>query len=457
MGLFGFKKKEILSTSTGQTVEQVIDAMLTDTEKAGYEFNSPEEMYTSCPYLRAIVDYKLACLMNVKIQMFRKQESSEDVEVLKHPVLDLIKNPNPFQVGQNLLALICLHEHLYGRSFLRGVKGLATGIENSKALWCLPPSMVQIFYQNNNVLDIYSKFQLSDIVDHYQYLSPEGIHKLYEDEIFYSNVDIFGLDSYSIGITHKGAAFDTLRQTVSNLMYIQESRGVITKTRGALGMLSQNPNNKDAGGMIPIDKADKDNIKADYKKLYGLRPGQSSILIPDVPMVWQPMILDIKQLQLDESALHEFQVVCDTLMVPRSLFDDKSKFNNQLEVKRKLYQDVIIPYANGKMLQFTEKFGLDKQGLYLHADFGHVQCMQENLKEKEDVEKIKTDRVTELYQLNLISKGTVKTELGYVVEDQNEFKIFYKDEFPNQVPFLNTTPKKDLTKTDTNNPNTAAV
>lgn len=414
MGIFTRKPKVEQTTVDGVPITIEIGG-----ESAKYEWNSVAEMYDNCPYIRAIIDYKASCVANGKLVLKQDKKDSKDEIVLSSPYLDLLSNPNPLQSFQSLMAQTMIYESLYSKSFLRGVKGMSSGYKNSRAIWSLPPSEVEVQYKNNDLVDLYSKFRLEDIIDYYEFNSNASISKLYNEEILYSS-------DYTLGFIDTVSDFETLQQSVANLMYIQESRGVIIRNRGALGMLSQSSGNKDQAGVIPLEPEDKINIQESYRKLYGIKPSQSSIIIPDLPMTWQSMITNIKELQLSEQSLEEFNICCDMLGVPRSIFDDKTSFDNQSEVKKRLYTDTIIPYANNKANLLTRKFEL--KGQYFCIDYSHVDALQDDQKQKQETEKINTEKLSIQYKDGVISKGTYLEKCGYKEIDKSFYNIYYNEQ-----------------------------
>ena len=68
-----------------------------------------------------------------------KFQRPERIEIFEHPVLSLINNPNPLQNVGDWMAQRLIFQKLYGRSFIRGVKGRTDNFIDSKALWNLLP------------------------------------------------------------------------------------------------------------------------------------------------------------------------------------------------------------------------------------------------------------------------------------------------------------------------------
>lgn len=411
---FFWNKKDIT-----KTFNKTADLFtVVDGKSSNYNWNSVAEMYEECPYVRSIIDYVALSLQNVIIREFQKVEKGEDKELYDTFALKLLKNPNPVQSGSNLLAQTFVFEKLYSQSFLRGVKGLSGGFEKSIALWSINPKDITIQYVDNGNIDITATSSINQIIKYFDYCSNSVRKQLTTDEVLFSNV------SYLFdNLLCSESEFETLKQTVANLMYIQESRGVIIRNRGALGMLSKESSSGDMGGVIGMDPTDKADVLKEYKNLYGTGIGQSQVLIPNFPMRWTPMILNIKDLQLDESALHEFNKCCDLLKIPRGIFDDKTTFSNQLEIRKRLYQDAIIPYMNAKMETLGAKLGL--KNTYLVADYSHVDCMQPDKKLSAETDKLQAEKLEIMYKNGVISKGTWLTEMGYIATSQqmNEYYV----------------------------------
>lgn len=384
--------------------------------KRTWEFTSLEDIYNRCIYIRAIVDKKAECARNIKLRLFKTDPTAEDVEIFSHPVLDLMNNPNPLQSLGDWYAQRLVQQTVYGKSFIRGVKGRTNDFINSKALWNLPPVDVQVIEYLNGVNDMYSRFTIDEIVDYFRFTSRSGLVELQPEEVLMWMDFTFKFNDCSIN--NDRSEFSTLKESASNLMAIQEARGELIKHMGAVGILSPNAGSDATGTtMVLKDPKTKADLLSGIKKLYGIVRGQSKIMQADIPLQWQQMATDVAKLQLTQQEQSEFNVCCDLLQVPRALFDDKSTFNNQEEAKKKLYTDVVIPWCNSETQRLNAKFGLNKMNLELRSDFTHLEILQDDLSAKEDVETKKTDRVIKLVDKGMLTKDTAVTELGYDPKD----------------------------------------
>ena len=60
---------------------------------------------------------------------------------------------------------------------------------------------------------------------------------------------------------------------------------------------------------------------------------------------------------------------------------------------------------------------LNKQGLRLEGDFSHLEVLQDDMKVREEVEMMKTDRLIKLKEAGQIEAITVNKELGYDIKE----------------------------------------
>jgi phage portal protein BeeE len=227
---------------------------------------------------------------------------------------------------------------------------------------------------------------------------------------------------YRFGFSGKSEV-QTLMDSASNLMAIQESRGQIIKHRGMTGFISPEPGNDITGAQLTLkDEKTKNGILSGIKKLYGTLRGQSQIALLEAPVKWTPVTVDIQKLRLTENEKAEFDKCCDLLGVPREIFDGKSTFDNQAEAKKKLYTDRVIPWVKGEFDQIAYKMELQREGLRLEGDFSHLEVLQDDMKVREEVEMMKTERLLKLKDAKQIEAITVNKELGYDIKEVSDGK-----------------------------------
>jgi hypothetical protein len=66
---------------------------------------------------------------------------------------------------------------------------------------------------------------------------------------------------------------------------------------------------------------------------------------------------------------------------------DTSTYANAAADMKGFYSDVIMPWGRRLAEAWTSFLGVENQRRYIHADYSHVDVLQENRKEKADVDK----------------------------------------------------------------------
>jgi hypothetical protein len=365
-----------------------------------------EQMYAKCSPIRAILNEKRNAASNARVKLYKVSKDGEDAEVFEHDLLTLLRNPNPFQDFGTWLAQRMIYQDLYSRTYIRAVEGRNIGFGSPKALWNLRPDKVQIQKASGQSIDETRLFEFQDIITHFQYQSLEGLQNLTPDEVLFFSDFLFDYEKDTSDVK-------SIEESAKNLMAILESRGEIIKHRGALGMISPDVAADDTGARLNIPSG-KIDLLSQIKKVYGLLRGQSSIMLPDYPVKWQKMSMSMAELRLSESQKDEVNACCDVLSVPRELFDPSTTFNNKEDARKKLYQDVVIPFCEGDIERLNAKMKIREQGMYFKVDFSHLPIFQEDEKDKEAALKVKTDRLISLFDKGLIKDIDVQNELGYV-------------------------------------------
>jgi hypothetical protein len=165
-----------------------------------------------------------------------------------------------------------------------------------------------------------------------------------------------------------------------------ESRGVILKYRGAIGILSND--SQDIAGSVPIDPKEKDAIQNSFKK-YGTLKGQHQVIITDAKVKWQSMMVNNpKNLGLFEEVEADFDRILDAFNMPTELFSGKDRtYENQNQARKSVYENAIIPEAGEWCAALNRRFFPDTPHKFI-LEYFHLPIFQEDTKHK--VEKLQT-------------------------------------------------------------------
>lgn len=146
---------------------------------------------------------------------------------------------------------------------------------------------------------------------------------------YYSETYRFALKSH----------FDLIRENVGNLDTIKNGQDYLTRSLGALGILSSKS--------APMFEEDKDEMNRTLKRKYGIREDQFQILLFDTDVNYQQMSLPIKDLELAERIKDEIKLIAGFFHVPYDLipFAGQSTYANQEQAVRVFYSDCISTLA----------------------------------------------------------------------------------------------------------------
>jgi HK97 family phage portal protein len=339
------------------------------------------ELYRTTPQLQTVINRDAKMLATGRFKLY----NSKGEEVEKHPVLDLLKNPNPLQSTTEFLIDYQIQKNIYGNQFMLMNKGNFNSIP--KTLVNLPTYGMTIkktgkYYRQLTVDGIIESYVLEKTnTEKETFLPSEIIHS----RISNPNDAIIGL-----------SPLHGLTMPISNLRGAYGFRNRIILKNGALGILSSS--SKDQSGGIPLSESERERIEKQYVNDYGIGDEQRSILMTSSPLSWQSMTHPTKDLMLFDEVNADFLAIIDAYGHNENIYSTKNsaKFQNMNEALRQVYQDRVKPEASALCLNFTERFGLLKQGLFLDLDYSHLEILKEDDLLKAKTQKTKADAIQSL-------------------------------------------------------------
>lgn len=213
---------------------------------------------------------------------------------------------------------------------------------------------------------------------------------------------------------------------ISNLIAVYEARNVIYVKRGGLGFLI-NMKQDESGPIAMTDNEKKEILQQHYGK-YGVGKNQLPYGLSDIPLSFVRTNLTIAELQPFEETLADAISIAGAYGIPAVLVPrkDQSTFSNQSTAEKSAYSSVIIPLAKQFCFEFTQFLGLESSGYYLDCDFSDVDCLQEGLKEAEDVKTNVNARCKDQFLSGLITYNDWRAQIG---ESKFEESLFDKTLF----------------------------
>lgn len=327
--------------------------------------------FSDIPELNAVINAKAnafsaGCIKKVN----EKGEILDADEVVK-----LLTNPNWFQAEKEFLRQTKMFREIFGNEYLYAYFGVGYKPINAKALFTLPPNLVTSEYDSTEPF-----FMQSEMPAEVKY-----IYKLVK-ETKIEPEQLIHLNDNRVNITDKtrkeflkGESKQVpLRPALNNLRMAYETRGVILKRRGALGILSNAAS--DVAGQIPLFKKERDQLQKQYSQ-YGGLDSQDNLIITSANLKWQQMTVSPDKLGLFDETREDFLKVCDGYSVPPEIFGstkDKT-YENQNQARKGMYDNTIIPEANewiGALNKFF--YGVDSKDKLI-MDYSHLSIFQEDL------------------------------------------------------------------------------
>jgi len=163
---------------------------------------------------------------------------------------------------------------------------------------------------------------------------------------------------------------------VSNILAAMEANNVILKKKGPLGVFSYDAP-KDIAGYIPATPEHKDSLQEDLAR-YGLTMGQLQYVISKMPIKWNAMSFNLRDLMTKEIIRDGIDGICDRFGYPAELMSGKNAtYENRSSSEKFLYQNNIIPYSLRKMTRYTQFFDLD--GVLIQKSYKHLPVLQEDI------------------------------------------------------------------------------
>lgn len=352
--------------------------------------------YESCPPVNAIINRKAQAYINGKTWVLNTR-GKEATSVEAKKLQTLFKRPNPLQSWKQFEAQGYIYQQLFGYTIILPVKpvGFKDNID-AKALWNIPPFMVDIEETNKLFYQSDTKGIIKEIVLNYK-----GIQTILRVEDIYIMKD-FTPSFCSLVIPE--SRIKALELPINNIIGAYESRNVLINYRGALGILTKDSGDGGQFGALPWPEGEKENIQNDFRR-YGLKQRQWQIIITSASMKWQQMGYATKDLMLFEEVEGSTMAICDSYGFPYQLMATAkgTTFSNVNEGKKILYQDSIIPESESIYEQWDQFFNTEKYNLHLNKDYSHVAVLQEDQLQAAQARKERNNALLIEYQNDLIT------------------------------------------------------
>lgn len=327
--------------------------------------------------------------------------------------------------------------------------------QNISALWLLPPQFTNIklkqtrpkFFNTTKPSDLIEAYEVK-IGETTEQIKPEyAIHDAYIDTSYGHNNERLKGHSPLVACEYP----------MSNLIAVYQARNVIYVKRGALGAIVSKKG--DASGLISLTKPERKQLEEDFQGSYGLDGSRETVAITNQPVEYIRFGMSISELEPFDETRASAEAVYGALGVPAEMMPGKDNtYENYKTAERGLYQNVAIPDAKEIARILTQLYHFDEDGLYICPDFSHIESLQENKKEKADVDfrNNETNRVRFLHGVITLNDWVIESGYDKVTNALYDKRVF--EMTPEELETVksvigNKPPEKEEDKTENDNGN----
>ena len=180
----------------------------------------------------------------------------------------------------------------------------------------------------------------------------------------------------------------------------------------------------DQDGTQPLTPKEIEDLQDKFQRNYGLRHDKHQLLISEAPINYVQFGKSISELQPFEETLQDAIQIAGIFGVNKELIPrkDNSTFSNQRAAEIDCYSNVVMPLVNEFLEKFSHWSGLYNDGLYLSADFSQVDILVANRKEREEKNRIISEKCKIEFNMGIITLNDWRTQLDLDRVEENIYK-----------------------------------
>lgn len=379
------------------------------------------DCYCQNPVVQAVINIKADAFSNIKF-IVKDLESGELTPLDEYDkdggkLKTLLAKPNPLQSQFEWLKQLKVNREVFGNSY--SYASVPSGFENNfdytniNVINNLPTAFISPILTGKWL----EQTDINEIIKAYQFTGFNNKIKTFQPQtILHTNsVNIKFDEHFTEGVSELIA----LQRPISNIDLAYESKNVLIKRRGALGILSSKA--VDSLGSVPLQPNDIEKVQEDYRK-YGTLGDQHKLLISHVPLDYQQMAMSVKDLMLFEEIESSGIAVCNGFGVPESLvryYIKKGSLGTDSDVdEKRLYDSTTIPESKEFMITFNNFLKTSELGIELLGSFDHIKVLQKNQREEATTNKINEARAMSAFKIASITYGTYLQESNLPPNDK---------------------------------------
>jgi len=364
--------------------------------------------YLSCPQVNSIVNKVTKAFMNGKWSL-----TDLDGNPMKNPKTSpmyyLFTQPNPLQTFNEFISQASTYLKVHGECFILPVSP-TDKVADARVWWNIPNWMVTpVFtgkvFQQSSLDGVISGWKIGTAHSNFT-VGPEELLQIRDTSVNLVK-DLDGLKTINRGLSR----LYPLGNVIDNIIGGLESRNVLIRRRGALGILSNDY--KDQSGGLDIDPDEQKKVQEALSR-YGLGKKDWQVIVTNASLKWQQIAMTVKDLMLLEEDEAGTRKVAEAYDYPTYLLGDKegTTFTNMESAKKWLYTDAIIPDSVVWSQSFTSFLDLESLGHKVFIDYSHLEVLQKSKKEEAEWKKMVCDGYDIAYKGKIITREEWRQALG---------------------------------------------
>lgn len=413
---------------------EVIDIRGDEAQWLGLEnANMQFYAYLYCAPLAAVIDRSAEADINAELKVL-KNNNTDDYATSRvaKDFLRRLMNPNPMQTFEEFRGQQVVYKKIFG--YCPVFVYVPTGFQkiDFEYCWNLNPFYWRPVYNNN-----FSLYKNKPIIEAWT-CSMFGIeYTISSDKVMLLK------DGYVDNYLREGALpmskIAGLDFAVSNICAAMEADNVLLRKKGPLGIFSHDPKPDNVSGYVPMDESEKKEIQASLQQ-YGLSWDKFQYVISKMPLKWNPMSFNVRDLMTKETTRQGIDMICDRFAFPAELMSGKNAtYENRSSAEKFFYQQNIIPSACRDMRHYNNYYETADYDFKLKLDYDDVAVLQKESKAAAEANKSNSEALDIQYKSGIITKNQYLVGLGQdTVPDGNTYYVEPTKITNNEVPPKNT-------------------
>ena len=372
--------------------------------------------YENCPPLQAVCNKRALALINgipkIKNSLGKPSTSSVSKRVMK-----LLNNPNPLQTRDAFLGQLLHYIDLTGYAIIVPLRPIGFEMNESDTMWIVPPSLCSLLNHGNELN--FTNGGIDAVQIGGTWVKPEDV------------MIITDINPSMKKMVVPGAKIKSLELPINNIIGAYESESTLILHRGPTGIISSEISTT-LGAPLPILDEEKQNIQGQFDLHYGLKRGQSHLIITNAAVKYHKTGFNISELGLHETIKNGTIAICDTIGYPTELMGIVNPtFNNKEAAEKEVYSKYIMPSAKNIMQQLGSYLLPLTETLYM--DYSHLPEMQQDVVQQATALRINSEALERMFRLNMITYNRMMERLG---EEPREGFDKYYHELKDTIAFV---------------------